>query len=49
MGKLAEATFFQRFSTTYLAKSIDDLMDELKIFEKNATVCSLLESSLLEY
>ena len=47
MGKLAQATFFQRLSRTYLAESIDDLMEELKVFEKNATVRLLLESFLL--
>ena len=49
MGKMSQATFIQRLSRTYLAEGIDDLMDNLRIFEKNATVRSLLKSSLLAY
>jgi len=46
MGQLAEATFVQRLSGTFIAKDIDELLDKLMEFEKNTTVRSLLESSL---
>jgi len=46
MGQLAQGTFTEQISRTFLAKNIDELVEKLKKFEKNSTVRSLLESSL---